>query len=158
MTPRDFLEEVVRLNVVDFRQHFGSLRHAFNAAAGVDALAAHIYEWLRANLPAEVDGKLRDDDYRDSLASKSTDYRLVRDIAAAQKHVRLEGKKLRLVRSAGQIAAASLGWGEGHWGAGRWGGVSQVIANTEEGDPRYVELAIDAALEFLEREITRLRI
>jgi hypothetical protein len=49
MTPRDFLEAVVRPNVDDFHAQFPDLRHAYNAISAVDALAAHLYVWARTN-------------------------------------------------------------------------------------------------------------
>jgi hypothetical protein len=60
MTPREFLDEVVRPNVAEFNVNFGSLRTAYNAVAAVDALAAHIYWWCKTNSSAEVKGD-RDD-------------------------------------------------------------------------------------------------
>jgi hypothetical protein len=40
MTPREFLEAVVRLDVAEFRDEYGSIRRAYHAVTAVDALAA----------------------------------------------------------------------------------------------------------------------
>ena len=42
MTPRQFLEQIVRPNVVEFHANCANMRHAYNAVAAVDALAAHL--------------------------------------------------------------------------------------------------------------------
>ena len=56
MTPREFLENVVRPNVEDFDANYGSVRQAYNAVAAVDALAAHLYLWCKTNAPSEIAG------------------------------------------------------------------------------------------------------
>src|ERR1700690_3504270 len=89
MTPRQCLEQVVRPNVADFHADDADMRHAYNAVAAVDAFAAHIYQWCTANAAAEVAGLKHDSHYRAKLAASHDDFRLLRDIAKAQKHVRL---------------------------------------------------------------------
>jgi hypothetical protein len=41
MTPREFLEAVVRFDVAEFRDEYGNIRRAYHAVTAVDALAAH---------------------------------------------------------------------------------------------------------------------
>ena len=87
MSPSDFLEVVVRPNVVDFKGDSASLRLAFNAVASVDALAAHLYHWRVVHNPAALRGAGGDSHFRRALAALSDDFRLIRDVAKAQKHV-----------------------------------------------------------------------
>jgi hypothetical protein len=87
MTPKEFLDDVVQPNVAAFHQDYASLRHAFNAIASVDALAAHLFVWCKANKPAETYSASSDTDYRHKLASLCPAFALLRDIAKAQKHV-----------------------------------------------------------------------
>lgn len=54
MTPREFLDQVVRPNLADFEVNFGSIRYAHNAVASVDAW------WpisITGSLPARVEGR-----------------------------------------------------------------------------------------------------
>ena len=152
MTPREFLDQVVRPNVADFHANYGSLRHGYNAVAVVDALAAHIFWYIR-NAPAQGD----DTAYRATLASRNHDFRLLRDIAKAQKHVRLTKGVPQVVR-AEQVSARSISYGEGQYGAGRYDGPPQLVVDINPGDFRYVESVVDAALTFLEGEMQRLGI
>src|SRR5262249_49490308 len=122
-----------------------------------DSLAAHIYVWCKGNAPHEIAGDKDDTIYRESLAGRSSDFRLLRDIAKAQKHVHLTRGKPE-VTTAAQVTARYLGWGEGRWDEGRWGGPHQVVATTDNGDLRYVEQIVAASLAILEAEMTRLKI
>jgi hypothetical protein len=157
VTPQEFLDQVVRPNVLDFETNYGDIRHAFNAVHAVDALAAHIFRWCVLNNPAEVEGHLDDTNYREHLSSLSPMFRLLRDIAKAQKHVSLvRGEPL--VQNMNSIESRPIGWGEGAWGEMRWGGPPQVVASTTEERTRAVEAIITEALAFLTSEMSRLNI
>ena len=145
MIPREFLDQVVRPNVAEFHANYGSLRHGYNAVAAADALVAHIFWYIR-NAPAQGD----DTAYRATLASQNHDFRLLRDIAKAQKHVRLTKGVPQVVR-AEQVSARPIGYGEGQYGAGRYGGPPQLVVDINPGDFRYVESVVDAALAFLSK-------
>jgi hypothetical protein len=157
VTPRGFLETVVRPNIGEFDANFGSERHAYNAVAAVDSLAAHIYVWCKSNAPWEIAANRDDTDYRATLAARFPDFGLLRDIAKAQKHAHLFRGNPE-VTTAAQVATRSLGWGEARWDEGRWGGPPQVVVTTDDGDLRYVEQIVAASLKILESEMTRLQI
>ena len=157
MTPREYLESVVRPNTDVFNVDYGSVRHAHNAVAAVDALAAHLYQWCKTNAPSEIAGVSDDSHYRARLAQTSSDFRLLRDIAKAQKHVHLT-RGATQVTAAAQVAARSTGFGEARWGEGRWGGPPQVVVTTDSGELRYVEQIVADALGVLEAEMSRLKI
>jgi hypothetical protein len=88
MTPREFLDEVVKPNVAEFHGGYDSVRLAWNAIGAVDALAAHMYLWGQTHASREVTGVADDSHYREDLAQKNQDFRLLRDTAKALKHVR----------------------------------------------------------------------
>lgn len=157
MTPREFLEAVVRFDVAEFRDEYGNIRRAYHAVTAVDALAAHIFVWCRTNAPTEIAGLDDDTHYRGKLSERSSDFRLLRDIAKAQKHVHLERGKPEATKAA-QVVARPLGFGEGGFGQGRFGGPPQVVVAMDSGDLRYVEQIVIAALGLLEAEMTRLKI
>lgn len=152
MTPREFLDAVVRPNVAAFRVDFADLRHAYNAVAAVDALAAHMYGWLKANAPDAVAGIKDDSGYRDALAKRDADFALLRDVAKAQKHVHLT-RGAPAVTRADQVASQPVGWGRGGFGKGRWGGPKQVLVTTAAGRLCFVESIVGRSLAFLEAEM-----
>jgi hypothetical protein len=53
------------------------------------------------------------------------------------------------------VSVRPIGFGEGKFGAGRFGGPPQVIVELESDDFEFIEEIIDAALGFLEAEMTR---
>jgi hypothetical protein len=154
MTPNEFLDNVVRPNVAAFHQDYASLRHAFNAIASVDALAAHLFVWCKANKPAESYGANNDIDYRYKLASLCPAFALLRDIAKAQKHVHLTQGKPQITHEH-QVTSRPVGFGEGGWGCGRWGGPPQVVVDIAAGELAYLEEVVDKALAFIEGEMQR---
>jgi hypothetical protein len=157
VTPGEFLQTVVRPNVEEFNADYGNVRRAYNAVAAVDALAAHIYVWCKTNAPSEIAGLADDTHYRGRLAGCSSDFRLLRDIAKAQKHVHLDRGQPEVTTSA-QVTTRAFGYGEGGYGGGRFGGPPQVVVTSDNGELRYVEKIMAAALVLLEAEMTRLNI
>jgi hypothetical protein len=156
MTPRDFLDTHVKPNVADFHDRYDDVRLAYNAVASIDALAAHLYHWCVNNAPNELVGLKREDNgYRERLAGKHADFGLLRDIAKAQKHVRLTRGNPQ-VQSAAQMNARPIGWGEGGYGQGRFGGPPQVVVDRTVGGFSYVEEIVDSAVAFFEAEMVRL--
>jgi hypothetical protein len=152
MTLQEFHDQVVLPNVADFNANFSSLRHAFNAIAAVDALAAHIYKWCEMNAITHICGINNDNAYRHELAKRNRDFELLRDIAKLQKHVHLKFGE-PLVTRAEQMTARPIGYGEGGYGEGRIGGEAQVVVDVNPGEIYYVGAIVDRALAFLEGEM-----
>ena len=150
MTPKEFLDEIVVPNIDEFKSNFSSLRHAHNAISSLDALAAHLYWWLKNN---GVDFEEKDDlEYRKKLSDQNNDFCLLRDIAKAQKHVVLTRHNPE-VSKASQVESKQLGWGEGEFGQGRFGGVQQVVVADNHNTLHYIEGIVDSALNFLKLEM-----
>jgi len=155
--PRKHMDEIVIPNVEDFKRNYGDIRHGFNAVAAVDALVGHLYCWCEKNAPSEVDSIDDDTHYRQHLGEKCPDLLLLRDIAKAQKHVKLV-RGSPDISSADQVSSRTIGWGEGQWGGGRWGGPNQVVVNANSGKLRYVEAIVQKSLSFLQSEMERLKV
>jgi hypothetical protein len=153
MTPRQFLDEMVRPNVSDFHRHIGSLRHAFNSIAAVDALAAHIYRWCEVNAPTVIASVADDTAYREEL-SRDGHFRLVRDIAKAQKHAHLTRGHPRVERTE-QVVSRSMRFGTARFG-GRYSSAPQVIVDINPRETWYVWNLVHGAVAFLESEMARL--
>jgi hypothetical protein len=152
MTPQEFLKTVVHPNVEDFHSHFADMRRAYNAISAVDALAAHLYFWATVNNPAAVASSNDDTAYRAELAARNQDFALLRDVAKAQKHVRLTRGKPQVSHEA-QVTSRQIRYGEGVFGGGRYGGVEQVVIDIDLANFFYAESILDNALAFLEAEM-----
>lgn len=155
MTPREFLDRVVRPNVDDLTAQFGDIRRAANAIAALDALPARLFAWCRANAPQHVAGMADDDAYRRALRRRNRDFELVSDAAKAGKHVVLTRGKPSVDR-ADRVGPRSIGWDEGRWDDGRWDGPEQVVIEPVGDEPWGAEGVVLRALAFLEQEMAAL--
>ena len=153
MMPREFHDQVVVPNRQDFAAHFQSLRHGLNAIATVDALAAHIFWALKLASSPAVAMLSMDDQYRHAIAGRNSAFRLVRDMAKAQKHVVLL-KHNPQVTTASSVSVGPIGWGQLPFGRGRFGGIDQLVVQTAAGSADYVESLLDDAIAFLDQEMT----
>jgi hypothetical protein len=111
LTPRIFLDSVVKPNADDVSKRHEDMRVAVNAMLTLDAFFGILYAELRSRKHPAVAG---DDKYRDHLAGRFRDYRILRDAAAALKHGELIYKKRhqpRLVENVRQIQQAIPGAG-----------------------------------------------
>ena len=155
MTPREFLETVVRPNIEEFHTNYADIRRAHNAVSAIDALAAHLYIWAKLNAAAAVASVQDDSHYREMLSARSSDFALLRDVAKVQKHAHLTRHNPQVSR-ADQVASRTIGWGDGPFGGGRFGGGQQVVVDIAPGNFSYLEATIDGAFAFLEAEMTTL--
>jgi len=94
--------------------------------------------------------------YRAKLASQCSAFALLRDIAKAQKHVRLI-KGTPQVTGEHQVSLRRIGFGEGEYDRGRYD-CPQVVVGTNAGAIEYVEMVVDEAVAFLEAEMQRLNV
>ncbi len=152
VSPREFLEVVVLPNRRELHENCADLRRAYNAIASIDALAAHVYFWLTTNAPTTVTHLKSDSAYREELAGKDPNFRLLRDIAKAQKHVVLNRGNPQ-VTEASQLTSRPTGWGHGRFGQGRFGGPPQVVVEIGPGSFEYAETILDQALGLLIAEM-----
>jgi hypothetical protein len=148
---RQFLEEIARPNVVDLADDYGNVRKALNALHSVDALTAYIYNDAGRRSGT---GSKDDSQFRAKLSKQNPDFRLLRDVAKAAKHVVLE-KGAPIVTKAEQIRAMSLGFDIGSWDEIRFDGPPQAVVITDAGEHRTIEAVVSKALDFLEGEMAR---
>ena len=156
-SPREFLESVVRPNIAEFGGHYSSVRRPYNAIAALDSLPAHIFVWCKRLDPSAMAGIANDSAYREELAKRSTDFRLLRDIAKALKHVELT-QGTPNVSTAAQVESRPFWMGRGTLGRVSCGGEPQVVMITDSGESRSVEYIVAAALRVLEAEMSSLKL
>lgn len=169
---RDFHDEIVVPTLMEFNEDFSSRRRAFLAVAVLDALTAHIYAEAKDICAAiarsnEGTGKVTptpfsllgwhekgdpqsqdDTAFRDRIAELNDSFRIVRDVAKANKHAELV-RGVPSVKRSEQIVSKRYPFGLGRYGEGRHGGVAQVIVQFDDGEGAYLEHAILDAHEIL---------
>jgi hypothetical protein len=103
----EFVQTVVRPNIVEFHENYADTRRAYNAISALDALAAHVYTWAKMKEPSAVTEIADDSLFRGELAKRDRNFALLRDIAKAQKHVRLTNGK-PLITDASQSLSENI--------------------------------------------------
>lgn len=157
MTPWEHLELIVRPNIKQMSEAPKDVRLAFNAAAAVDALAAHLYWWAVEHFPEHVRGCDNDSEYRHHLRRMDSDLSLTFDVAKANKHARLEFGK-PLVVEAADIATRDLNVDDyASFDDINFSDERQVSIATTDGFYAMAGPTMCRALGFLERLMTSLR-
>lgn len=151
MTPREYIEAVVRPNLADREKDEGGLRHALNAIHAVDALAARIFVAVGGR---EGTGAKDDTLFRKMLAEQHADFALLHDLAKAVKHAMLE-RGSPIVGSASQVEVKAIGWGQAVWGEFGFDRPPQTVVILDDGTHRVIAAVARNALTFLEEEMAR---
>lgn len=146
VTPREYLDQVMRPNLADLDAEPGNIRFALNAVHSVDALAARIYVAAGGR---DALGDKDDTAYRERLASTHDDFRLMRDLAKAIKHVEL-GRGSPLVQTASQVRSMSIGLGQAVWGELEFDAPPKAVVALESGVHRVIAAVVRNAVSFLE--------
>jgi hypothetical protein len=159
MDPRKHLDLIVRPNMAAMAENPGDLRHAFNAAAAIDALIAHMYWWAVNNAPRQVSGPNIDDGYRHRLSEKSRDLRLTCEVARANKHSKLIRGEPTIL-AARNVSVREFLWDDyASFDDAQLRSPNQVaIASTDAGGYEVAEAIFHRALAILEREMVALGI
>jgi len=149
--PSEFLAEVVAVNSAALSQMPDDVRLGVNAILTADAFFGILFDQQQSG------GKsthTKDDQYRDSVASRSECYRVLRDTAFAIKHGELKGKKVRLVRTAGQVQRRETRWDDnGVWDESPWSDEA-VMIETVSGDRVRVDKLVEEVLLVAEEELS----
>lgn len=149
MTPREYIEAVVRPNLADLEEDEGDLRHALNAVHAVDALAARIYVAAGGK---EGTGAKDDTRFRKVLGDQHADFALLHDLAKAVKHAVLE-RGSPIVGSASQVEVKAIGWDQAVWGEFGFDMPPQAVVILDDGTHRVIAAVCRNALAFLEEEM-----
>lgn len=154
-----FRKEIVAPNVEDFEANQGAMHRGFNAVSAVDAYAAHIYREMMGlgrdpfgecgERPPRQDHN--DTHFRGLLAAKSEQFRIIRDVAKANKHAFLtDERSAPIANGSGDTVSVEVGYGRGAYGAGSYGARAQLVVNLRDGSKRELLPVLEAALSYLD--------
>lgn len=80
--------------------------------------------------------------FRAELAKQCGDFALLRDVAEAHKHMKLD-RPTRVVTNASQTARGATGYGEGPYGEGPYGGGPSIVVELDGGSKRHLTAVAD---------------
>jgi hypothetical protein len=153
MNPRTFQATFVDGNIAEFRNNARDLRRAANAIWAIDALAAHIFAWAKANPPDKISAS-DDTGYREELAGQCEGFRVLRDAAKAMKHAELDRGK-PIIKSSEDLRARGGGFQGGAFQGSAFHTPAAVV-QLPSGSVHKVADLITASMVALEAEMVRL--
>jgi hypothetical protein len=146
---REFFAKHVEPAVLEWRASPLDERLAMNVAVALNQLADHYFHTLAPEDPRRF-GAPSVSALRNELGKREAAFSLIRDVADAHKHVKLD-RKDRHLTSAGQTVAGNMGWGEAEFGYGTFGGAEELVVTLDSGQKRHFSALVDATFELWTR-------
>ncbi len=143
MHPKEFYEVVTKPNIAEAIGNEEDYRLAVNAILSVDAAYGVLFEHLKViqdpimqavSVEEDEPKELKDNHFKDYIARRSKEFKIIRDAAYATKHGRLSDRKsgARLVRSPGDVRSRKVV--AGLFAAGDELGSSAVFVQSTDGE------------------------
>jgi hypothetical protein len=130
----------------DFEQNPLDMRLAMNAAVALNQLADYFWQTFNSTDPARVYGAPSVRGLRDALVARCPEFAVVRDVAEAHKHMKLD-RGARVLTRADQTAQGSTAFGEAGYGTGPWGGGPSVVVELDTRERVHFSHAARVVLE-----------
>jgi len=122
------------------------IRLAMSAAVVLNQMADHFWHGFAPIDPGRVFNTQSPGTFRAELANRTQDFALLRDVAEAHKHVKLD-RPVRAVTSAGQSFIGATGFGEGGYGEGPFGGGPSVVVALDNGQKRHLSAVAETVMK-----------
>lgn len=113
---------------------------AMNAAVSLNQMANHYWHEHHGD-PSKVLGASSLGVFRNLLAAATPEFGLIRDVADAHKHYKLD-RPNRNITDASQATQASMGWSEAAWGEGEWGSPPEIVVTYDNGTKHHFSTAV----------------
>ncbi len=155
---KEFKDTILQPTLKDFSERYDQLHVAFAAVAAVDAYAAHIFYEAKdmgvdvlAELGFDPSERGRNDDswFRSEIAKRNREFRVLRDVAKANKHAFLTQHQ-PIVNGSADTQLEARPFGMGAYGEGRFGGVPEVVIKTLEENTYLAEELLRKSVECLD--------
>jgi hypothetical protein len=114
-----------------------------NAAVSLNQMADHF--WHEYQGSTKVSGTTSPSRFREQLAASHPAFALIRDVADAHKHYKLDRPSRRLT-DASQATAGAMGFGEAAWGEGQWGSPPEIVVTYDDGTKHHFSTAVRAVM------------
>ena len=109
-----------------------SIRLAMSAAVALNQMADHLWHAYANVDPSRVFNTVSPTAFRKEMSRRHVHFAIVRDVAEAHKHVRLD-RASRVITGGEQTALGATGWGEAGFGTGPYGGGPSIVAELDDG-------------------------
>lgn len=122
-----------------------SIRLAMNVAVALNQTTDHLWHAYAKVDPSRVFCTTNSAAFREELTRRYAHFAIIRDVAEAHKHVRLD-RRSRILTRAEQTAVGRTDWGEAGFGSGPYGGGPSVVVELDDGTKHHLS---DSAKELL---------
>lgn len=144
----EFFKTHVLPALKDWRNDQTNERLGMSLAVALNQTADYYFHSFPAGDPKLLNAK-HVGQLRTELTKQNASYALIRDVAEAHKHVKLD-RPDRFVTSAGQTTVGGTGWGEGGYGEGPFGGGPQLVVTLDDGTRRAFSAIVDETVKLWE--------
>ena len=137
----NFFDTHVRPSVEDWRMNLTDIRLAMSAAIALNQMADHFWHAYGKVDPDRVFCTANSSAFRKELGTKNPHFALLRDVAEAHKHVKLD-RAVRAVTTAEQTSIGATGYGVAGFGTGPWGGGPSVVIDLDDGSKQHLSATV----------------
>jgi hypothetical protein len=127
-----FFQMHVKPNLDSWHAQPPDERLAMNAVVSLYHLADHFWQAYSSCDPGRVLDTKSASEFRGLLAKRDVNFAILRDVAEAYKHMKLDRTSRKLTKS-NQTALGSTGFGEAGFGTGPFGGGASIVVDLDDG-------------------------
>jgi len=131
------LQTHVKPNLYEWSKQPTDERLAMNAVLSLYHLADHFWQAYSSSDPSRVFGTKNASYFRAKLAERDENFAILRDVAEAHKHMKLDRRNRKLTQS-DQAAPGSTGFGEAGFGTGPFGGGPSIVVELDDGSKHHL--------------------
>lgn len=147
---KNFFDKHVTPSLNDWKKSPTDERLAMNLASNLNNLIDYYWPSASANDPSKVFHKKTLKDFRAELAKTDVNIGLIRDVADAHKHLKLD-RSGRGLTNANQTSPQQVGYGQAY-GMG-YGGSELLVITLDNGKEEYFSIIAGAAYEYWRNEL-----
>ncbi len=135
-----FLSHVLP-SVSAWRDSTTDLQLAMHAAVSLNQMADYFWHEFSEAVPTSVLNQHSLKEFRKVLGTQFPSFALIRDVAEAHKHVKLN-RNDRVLTGAEQTTVGNLGYGEAEYGVGTYGGGDEIVVELDSGQRRHFSAVV----------------
>lgn len=136
-TAHDFFDTHAVPNHEEWLAKPVDIRLGMNAVVSLYHMADHFWHAYASLDSARVFATATPAQLRSELARQHPQFALLRDVAEAHKHMKLD-RSTRVVTGSSQIAVGATGWGQGGYGTGPYGGGLSIVVELDDGTKQHL--------------------
>jgi hypothetical protein len=149
----EYFEIHVTPNLDAWMNQLTDMRLAMNAVVVLYHMADHFWHAYSSNDPSRVFHTDNSGLFRLELAKRGNQYKILRDVAEAHKHMELD-RSSRVLTQANQTAVGATGWGEGGFDTGPFGGGPSIVIELDDGSKHHLSSLAQKVSELWASKLT----